>query len=348
MSDEAAKPSQTPSPTFWLNLLALCALAPTATVWFQSHFAPYFTEVVVVGGAFTLWALARLVWSVVELAKEVDVKDASRRALSQPETTRILLAGAVVFGVLWWTTGSLYFELAGAGEGDERVKLEVLRADGSPYRTGIELSSDAPLAGRPIFWMTGPLALRCRLRAPADREDRDCSVRPHARGVRIRAPEMFAPVEHHLIRLVPTGALYVKLPRDGDPAQAHYALTLRVGERTFPWSDLRKGVLITGRADSADVEALARRDDRRAFGEELEASFRAQRFPEEEAKRMTATLGLAQRPWGTLELKRGAELELRIEHVTGAHPEDRRLIFGPQREHVGADFAQTIWLGVNP
>src|SRR5437868_394502 len=60
---------------FWLNLLMLIVLAPFATFWFQRHLEPYFTQILLVGGSLTLWAVIRLVWEIIEKMTKVDPWD---------------------------------------------------------------------------------------------------------------------------------------------------------------------------------------------------------------------------------------------------------------------------------
>jgi hypothetical protein len=342
MNDEHAKSFGW---TFWINLVALCALAFAATLWFQRHFRPFFTEIVLVGGTFTLWAALRLVWGWIEKATRLDIEDTSRRLLSQQSTTRFVLLGAIVFGVLWWSTGSLYFELAGAPAGAKEVRIEVRRLDGSPYQGEVTLTADAPLVGRPLFWLPAEIKLTCHIVEPFGYEPYDCPI-GRRRAPRIETPRQFDKIEMHLLRFVPRPKLYAPLPEPDDAAAVvRYELIMRAGDRVFVWPSLRQGTLYSGRASSAEIGRLAETEDAERRERELTTEF-LPLFGAEEAAKMAAQISMPGHAfrWGTLDVKAGTELVIEVDLVPPDGGE-RRTVFGPERVVVSAKGVQTIWLG---
>ncbi|MBC7983952.1 MAG: hypothetical protein H7Y02_08865, partial [Candidatus Obscuribacterales bacterium] len=211
---------------FWINLGLLCVLAPFATYWFQQHLQLYLTEIVVVGGAFTLWAIVRLVWGVFERFTKFDAWNESRTLLSSPAVTRILVVATVVFGALWLTTSSLYLELQG-GKSAVEYQVDVVRkSDGSPILKVGTLNAGQAVIGTPKFWHWRHVDLQCRIVQPIEYEPRDCSLAA-GKSTRINVPGDFQAKEFHLLRIVPVGALYRTLPQDTDLPVTRYDLEIR-------------------------------------------------------------------------------------------------------------------------
>ena len=145
---------------FVFNVVALCILAPWATYWFQEHLQLYFTEIVVIGGAISLWVLLRGMWAVLEKAGKVDVWEHSRKLLSLPDITGLLAVGIVVFQLLWFHTASLYIQFHGApGEGDYVVEV-VRTADNSPFIARTHLNAEHAVIGTPVLWQRDPVDWR--------------------------------------------------------------------------------------------------------------------------------------------------------------------------------------------
>lgn len=144
------RPTHVRSLRFWLNLGGLCMLAPVATYWFSQHLQLYFAEVVVFGGAFTLWALVRLIWGLIANMTRLDVWDTSRTVLESPTVAQWLIVAALVLIVLWLSTGLIYWQLAGGRTGEFDVK--VLRtSDRSPLIGRTTLNANQSVLGLPVF-----------------------------------------------------------------------------------------------------------------------------------------------------------------------------------------------------
>jgi hypothetical protein len=85
---------------FWINVVSLCLLAPWATYWFQQHLKLYFTGIVIVGGAFSIWALFQAMWGFLQKSAKVDTWEHSRKLLAKPDVTAILFIAAAILLVL--------------------------------------------------------------------------------------------------------------------------------------------------------------------------------------------------------------------------------------------------------
>lgn len=346
MANEARPPSRW---YFWSNLIGVCALAPALTAWFQAHFQPLFTQIVLVGGAFTLWALARLVWGIVEQMTGADVPDVSRRFLSQPGATRLLIVAAALFGLLWWQTGSLYFELSGAPAGVDEYSVEVSRAEGGAFWEPLALTAAAPLLGRPVLWLDARVPLTCRIASPAGYQPRDCWVGPR-HSERLGVPADFTPVEMHLIRLIPGPQLFVNLPAQGETPEASFEMLVQVNgaEPPLRLDELRQEILMIGRRDAAELSALAAREDRDALGREIERRALHDRARAEDAKQMAASLSVEPRVWATLDLVKGDRLRIEVRALLGEPGSPPVVIAGPFDHAVTDADTQTIWLGGAP
>jgi hypothetical protein len=224
MSETAPQPR---SKWFWGNLLALLLLVPLATVLFERHFKLYFNQVILVGGALTLWTLVHLLWGLFASATKFDAEDFSRKWLNSPAATRALIVAAIVLAYMWWSTASLYFDFA--GEAARVYKLEVLRTGtGQHYLEPFQISSsDRTLLKDLQLVRSEKVQLRCLIVDPVGFEPFDCSIFP-GRSTRVQVPAGFKLKEYHLIRLIPLGPLYRKLPPVGQVERSNFDLEVSV------------------------------------------------------------------------------------------------------------------------
>ena len=175
---------------FWVNVAALCVVAPWATFWFQRHFELYFTEIVVVGGAFSCWVLLRSMWALFEKFTNAEPVEYSRRLLALPDITWALVIAVVGLVFLWFHTASIYFTYEGApGEGEYLVEV-VRKADKSPIIPAVSLTAANAVAGRPFLWQRRVSELECRVLRPVRYEMLPCSVMRSRRIRRIRTSAM--------------------------------------------------------------------------------------------------------------------------------------------------------------
>jgi len=330
---------------FWGNLIACLFLAPFATYWFQTHVQLYFSEIVVVGGVFTLWAILRLVWGIYERATELKVWDLSRRLLSSSGTTRLIIVGAILLLVLWRTTSSIYLEFHGAKPGQNEYVIHVVnKADGRPYLDPVTISSTHPLTGRPILW-SGSRDLECRIVAPIGYLPKACPLRPGT-STRIRIPDDFPEKEYHLVRLVPGKRLYKELPKETDEPVVHYDLELTTETKKTLLEDYRRQTVYVG-AEDAEMGLVKSMEDQPAYQQFLTTQFRAGRMDPIKAEEMAAVLSTSARNWPGTYLKSGDRVTVKIiwrgAPVDGKEPTEV-LSELTTTYTVTGDKVQTIWI----
>ena len=329
---------------FWINLVTICALAPLATYWFQQHLQLYVTEIVVVGGAFTIWALVRLIWGIWEKAAQADAWEISRRLLSSHATTRWLAVALAVFAWLWFRTGSLYLQWDGTGRGGTYQVDVVRKSDGSPFLTGVTLSAGHPIVGRPLFWIDRT-DLLCRIVQPVAYQPVDCSVGPHS-STRIDVPGAFKPKEYHLLRIVPTGSLYRTLPQDTDRPVARYDLLIERGGESVKLDDLRRQTVLFG-AKADEMPLVLRLQDEQTYEHFLDTRLRAAGQDRDNASLTAAILSSSIRTLPGLYAKAGDRLTIKVLWSrSDAPPGERATLLDefPVDYEVTADPVQTLWL----
>jgi len=313
---------------FWINLGAICALAPAATYWFQQH---------------TIWALVRLIWGLVENATQFDAWDASRQLLSSFVVTRWLVVAILLFAVLWWTTGSLYLELAGNKGGEYQVEV-VRKTDGSPVLASATLSAGQAVIGKPTFWHWRATALQCRILRPIEYEPLDCEVAPR-KSTRIAVPGDFQPKEFHLLRLVPVGSLYRTLAHDSDQLTARYDLEIKQGNTVVRLKDLRRQTVYMG-AREDEMPLVMHLEEPQNYEHYLDTRLRAAGQDRDSASLTAAILSSSTRMWPALYLKAGDELSVSVvwSHTEGERTENGVVEQFPISYRVTSDKVQTLWL----
>lgn len=339
MNNEAAKRI----PWFAINVTALCLLAPWATYWFQRHLQLYFTEIVVVGGAFTLWVFVRATWAMLEKTTKVEPWTYSRRLLALPDITGLLFVAVVVFAVLWFRTASIYIEYQGApGEGEYRVEV-VRKADGSPLIAGVSLTAANRVVGRPFLWEREKSELECRILQPVKYETLPCVLEP-GRSTRITVPRSFKPREFHLLRIVPGGQLYREVAGIDESSRTRYDLELRRGSETAVFGDLRRQTLYTGAAAN-DMPIAMELEQPGTLEHHLRNRLRARNLDPESIEVTTAILASATRTWPTFYLRSGDELTFTV-RVTRQEEGGQTTVLDrfPVNYVVTSDKVQTVWL----
>lgn len=328
-------------PWFAINVAVLCVLAPWATYWFQRHLQLYFTEIVVVGGAFTLWVFLRAMWAMLEKTAKVEPWAYSRKLLALPDITGLLAVAVVVFAVLWFRTASIYVEYKGApGEGEYRVEV-VRKADGSPLIPGVSLTAANRVIGRPFLWQREKSELECRILQPVKYETLPCALEP-GRSTRILVPGSFKPREFHLLRIVPSGQLYSQMPTIDDKPDTRYELELRRADQAVVLGDLRRETVYIGAAAN-EMPILMELEPPGALEHYLRRRLQTRSFESPSIEMTTAMLSSATRSWPTFYLRSGDELTFTV-RVT--RPQEPTIVFEgfPVHYTVTADKVQTVWL----
>jgi hypothetical protein len=326
---------------FWINVVSLCLLAPWATYWFQQHLKLYFTGIVIVGGAFSIWALFQAMWGFLQKSAKVDTWEHSRKLLAKPDVTAILFIAAAILLVLWYYTASLYITYEGAAKEGEYLIEVVREPDSSPMLAPVSLTAGTPVAGRPFFWQSARSKLVCRILRPTKYEVLPCSLDP-GHSTRILVPGSFNPREFHLLRIVPGGRLYTQLASVEDAPVSIKELELEVrGERAV-LKDIRRQVVYTG-ADEEEMPIVMALEQPGALAPYLRNRLLAKSDDVLNADRTTAILSLATRTWPTFYLQKGDRVTftVRVAVIAGGS----RVLEGfPVHYTVTADKVQTVWL----
>ena len=347
MPDSASPPASTASSAapsrhwFWINAVALCILAPWATYWFQQHLKLYFTGIVIVGGVFSVWALAQAMWGLLARLGKVDALDHTRRLLSRPDVTAVLFAVAAMLLVLWFSTASLYVTYEGAANEGEYLVEVVRQPDNSPVIAPATLTAGHAVVGGPFLWQGGKSEMLCRILRPAKYEVRPCNLEP-GRSTRIRVPGSFTAREFHLLRLVPGGTLYSQMPSVVETPVNRFDLEVETGGQRLVLEDMRRQVLYTG-AGANEMPVVMALEEPGLLQEYIRNQLLARDMPAQNADRTTAILTLSPRTWPTFYVREGDRLSFTARLIK-RNGEIRVLEGFPVQYTVTADKVQTIWL----
>jgi len=329
---------------FWVNVAALCVVAPWATFWFQRHFELYFTEIVVVGGAFSCWVLLRSMWALFEKFTHAEPVEYSRKLLALPDITWALVIAVVGLVFLWFHTASIYFTYEGApGEGEYLVEV-VRKADKSPIIPAVSLTAANAVAGRPFLWQRRVSELECRVLRPVRYEMLPCTLEP-GHSTRITVPGGFRAREFHLVRIAPSKALYHELAAVDEKPQSRYDLELERQGKVATLTDLRRETIYTG-AGAAEMPIIMELESPGALEHHLQNRLLAKGNDTQSAAMATAILSSATRRWPTFYLRAGDQLTLTVRVTPAQGSLSPTTVFEgfPIKYTVTADKVQTAWL----
>ena len=341
MTEAAAKK---PTRWFWINVGMLCVLAPWATYWFQQHLQLYVTEILVVGGIFSLWVFFRAMWAVLETYSKVEPAEYSLKLLTLRDVTGVLLVAGVALVVLWFCTASIYVKYEGApGEGEYLVEV-VRKSDRSPLIPAVSLTAANSVTGRPFLWQLDTSELECRILRPVKYEMLPCLLEP-GHSTRIDVPGSFKPREFHLLRIVPSKGLYSELAAVDEKPLSRYDLEIKRQNDVINLDDLRRQTIYTG-AGEAEMPIVLELEKDGALEHHLRSRLLAKGFEPQSAEMTTAILTSSTRPWPTFYLRTGDELTLtvRVRPSQGSSIEPSVFEGFPVHYTVTADKVQTAWL----
>jgi hypothetical protein len=349
-----AGPDRKPAPPprtrlFWFNLITLLLIVPLATVLFDRHLKAYFTQVVLVGGALTLWVFIRLLWTVFNATTKFDVEDFSRTQLSSPATTRLLIVGIAVLGYLWWSAASLYFEFT--GDAAKSYKIEVVNTSTKEhYARPFEMTAAEPIVMKGLQLIGGhDVQLTCQIAEPIGYESLDCSIR-RGDSTLVKVPASFTPKEYHLVQLLPVGPLYRVIPAAGPEETSNYSLELTVlgadGKKStaMPLADLRRGtinVIPKGDDDSKIVLKLADGDKQR---QAIVSRFVADGSDRGDAERTAEILVAQARNWPVAYLRRGDRLSIAVQKSRQEGDSTSSDVVSTTKYEITQDPVQIVWL----
>ena len=327
---------------FVINVAVLVVLAPWATYWFQKHLQLYFTEIVIVGGAFSFWVMVRAMWAMFERTADVDVGAYSRRFLASRDLTIVLVFFAGAFHALWMHTASLYVEYGGApGEGEYVVEV-VRKVDGSPLIARTTLNAGNAAVGGPALWLTEKTELECRVLQPVKYEVLPCELVP-GKSTRVEVPGSFEPRDYHLLRLIPSERLYANLALVDEKPTNECVLEIRRGADVIVFDDLRRQTLYAGAAAN-EMPILLALDQPEALRQHVYSKLISRKVDSQHAELMTAVLTLNTAVWPTFQVHSNDVLEL---VVRPKHADDVCVVAeaaaSPTIYTVTNDKVQTIW-----
>ena len=354
-SGPAAVPSGTPLPTpvdrpsrwFWPNLVLLAVLAPFATYWFKQHLELYLTEVVLIGGGISLWAAGRIAFGLAEKLGKLDPLAQSRRALGSPEATLLLSVATIAFIALWWTTTSFYLQYEGGAAGDREFVVRVSRvADRTPFMPDMTVGPATKVAGQAFLFRGQQANLECKIVKPLLYEPLPCSI-DLREAKRIRVPAGFKGRSFHLLRIVPTPALYDELPESDDRPEVSYRLEISADGKALAPAivDLRRQTIYAG-GSGPDMPLVLGLQDRQDYEQYLGSALRAMSVESNSATRMAAVLVLRTKPFDAVDAKAGQRLRFSLKRsVKRDGKESSSEVDGFPAEYVVTDEkVQTIWL----
>lgn len=329
-----------PRNRFAINLALIVVVGLLATFWFQRHLQPWFTEVSLIGGGITLWALLRLALELLSKAGGVDPWAITRRHLASLEWTVLLLAALLLLIGLWLFTSSVYLRFDARSAKENSYQVSVGTADARASLIAVStLSAAQTVVGRPLFGWGAVGPLQCHVVEPARFEPLDCRL--DARGaLSIAVPGDFKPRQVIALHLLPGKELWAETPHVGGEAAQRFRLRLSVdGGPPLLLDDFRLQQLITGaaeaelRAQPADLLRAAAR-----------SALLAEGLSAEEAEGNLARLLQQPRYWDGPRLRAGSTLRIELLRVAGDGAADEPLPGFPIEHRVGSEAAQLLWI----
>lgn len=340
---------------FLFNTALLLVVLGLGALWFVWHLQPFLTQMLIVGGTFTLWAAVSFFWDRFVDVTEAEPMKALRSWLATSAATPLLCAGIGLAGGALIATQSIYFHYAGdspfASDRTARYLVRIIDArSGAPFIRDIEVSAAEPVAGRPFFGFARTLGLRCQIVAPAGFQTRDCSLAPmQHRALDVPgapAGDGFARKELHLLRLIPVGAAYQHLPMVEEQPEARYDLTVQLGGGRFVLKDLRRQTVYAG-VQREDMAIAMTFEDANNLREGYLLPRLLTSPPDfDDARLSAAVLSTWTRQWPAFYVRRGDVLTLSLTR-RGVHgQQDAAAVFPgfPIQYAVTDEQVQTIWL----
>jgi hypothetical protein len=290
-----------------------------------------------------LWALINMIWGLIGKATRFNAWDAGRPLLSSPTVTQLLIVGAVLLIALWASTSSIYLQLAG-GKGGE-YEVEVLRkSDRSPLVGRATLNAGHSVLGMPRFLQVNDTELECRIVRPVEYEPLDCGL-TKGKSTRIAVPGSFKSKEYHLLRIVPDGPLYSKLPKEGDQGLQRFDLRIERNGETMLLRDLRRETVFLG-ASQNELPLVLRLHENDRYERYLDTRLRVAGYDAENASLTAAILSMSTRTLPGLYVKAGDTLniEVTVKRLEESEESGKTLNGFPFTYRVTADPVQTLWL----
>lgn len=335
-----------PKSRFVLNLTLIVAVGLFGTFWFLRHLLPWFTEIAIVGGGVTLWAMLRLVLELLNKAGGVDPWASTRKHLANPEWTVVLATALLVVLALWALTASIYLRFDPGSAKAATYKVSVGTVDAAGIFSPItDLSAAQPVVGRPVFGWTSTDALVCRIEHPAKFEPLPCPIERWGATV-IRVPGSFTPKSLLLLRLMPGKELWTQLPPTdvAEPPQ-RFDLVLKVNDAAaLVLKDVRLSAIDLG-APAADLRALAAEQGANGLRERVRGGLLGEGVPASVIEARLSALVDEPRIWDGVHIKPGTKLTIELRQAAGPGGGPSTQVPGfPVMVTVGPEPFQAIWL----
>lgn len=255
MSEVSAAPPANGRSTFWYrsNAALFAVLMVALTFWFERHLEVYVTQIALVGGTMTLWAVWQLLQSWLKWGFDTDAKGQAKKLFARREGMEYLIFGAVILVILFVSTSSLYISYEGTAGGTEfRVEVD---SRGQRLLPPLQFNSSQKIAGQPYFLQFRSQQLELRVLEPRGYDPLPATLRPGGR-LDIKVPRDFKPKKFHVLRIVPGSYLYSNLPEYSDYPSVQYQVKVtRNGVDIGLFQDLRRQSLYLG-SSADDIQWL--------------------------------------------------------------------------------------------
>ena len=246
-----------------LNLCLLVLLAVFGMIWFYRHLHLYVTETTFVGGTLSVWGVWKLVQSWVNWGLDTAEISLARRFLGRPACTEYLVLSSLLLACLYLGTSSIYFSYEGGKPGEEKYMVEV-SADSNLFLEPQEVTSWQRIAGKPFFFRTRSKDLIFEITEPGGylpiKFEKSEKFKPWS-NIYLRVPADFTPKTFRVIRLIPFGYIWQKLPKTAEESENRYYLRVTHAGMTYIIDDLRKQSVFIGAGDH-DAKMLLESLDR--------------------------------------------------------------------------------------
>jgi len=251
---------QSPSIRYRLNVVVFALLMVGLTFWFQRHLQIFVTQILLIGGTMTLWALWQLLQSWLRWGWDSDAKDTAKAMFGRARGSEYLGFAWAVLLILWLTTSSLYVTFDGGAPGESEYRLETVSKT-RKFFPPLTLNASQSLAGQPFFLQFRSQEIKLRIAEPRGFLSLSKTLTPGGR-LDIKVPGSFERKKFHVLRLVPGVYFFNNLPEYSDYPSVFYEIKInRQGASTAVFRDLRRQSLYAG-ADGDDIRWLLQRQER--------------------------------------------------------------------------------------
>lgn len=267
-------PSSADKIRYRLNLILLLVVGFFATLWFYRHLRLYVTETVLLGGSITFWTLWKISNSLLNWTIGGNRKTLGQQVIGKPWATEYLVLALFPLVFLYATTASVYLSYEQVQSGQSTFEVAVLNR-GNPYIPPITVTSVKRVVGRPFFLNFSSIDLEYRIVKPKGYRSIQKRLSPWEANF-LRVPQDFQKL--NLVRLVPSPALYSKLPRVEDHTGNRYYLDIEHKGTRFRLEDFRRQIVYTG-ALEVDLPILSKKDNSNTLRRELDDYLARLGFP---------------------------------------------------------------------